>query len=113
MKVIDVYKQYFSADCIFNSLERKGAMVCLTTTSDSGNIKYEVSVCFFPHRDETDFAISYDAYNSKEIFNSKGRRSKKREQQFLSQVQTVADEIAKEMNGVIYWEKPLREAQYG
>lgn len=113
MKVIDVYKQYFSADCTFNNVQRKGAVVCLTATSEEGNIKYEASVSFFPHNDDEDFAISYDAYCSKELFSAKGRRSKKRDEQFLAQLQAAADEAAKDLNGVIYWDKPLSEAQYG
>lgn len=62
MAVIDVYKQYFNAECIYNDVERKAAVVTLTATSETGNIKYEVGISFFPHRDAEDFAISYDAY---------------------------------------------------
>ncbi|MBP3353009.1 MAG: hypothetical protein J6L65_11460 [Lachnospiraceae bacterium] len=113
MKVIDVYKQYLSGECVYNEVERKGVVVTLTATSDSGNIMYEVGISFFPHRDEKDFGISYDAYASKEIFNEKGRRSKKRDALMLEQVKEVADALAEEMNGVIYWDKPLREAVYG
>ena len=113
MKVIDVYKQYFSGECVYHEVERKGVVVTLTATSESGNIMYEVSISFFPHRDEEDFAISYDAYASKVIFNEKGRRSKKRDAQMLEQVQETASALAEEMSGVIYWDKPLREAVYG
>lgn len=113
MKVIDVYKQYLRGECMYNEVERKGVVVTLTATSDSGNIMYEVGISFFPHRDEEDFGISYDAYASKEIFNEKGRRSKKRDALMLEQVKEVADVLAEEMNGVIYWDKPLREAIYG
>ncbi len=113
MKVIDVYKQYFNAECVYNEVERKGVVVTLTATSDSGNIMYEVGISFFPHRDEEDFAISYDAYASKEIYNAKGRRSKKRDAEMLEQVKVVADALADEMDGKIYWDKPLRDAIYG
>ena len=113
MKNIDVYKQYFSAECTFNGVERCGAAVWLTAESDSGNIRYEVGVIFFPHRDAEDFAISYDACVLKELLNTKGRRSKKRDEQYLAQVQMVADELAGSLNGTIYWDTPLREAQYG
>ena len=41
MKVIDVYKQYLSGECVYNEVERKGVVVTLTATSDSGNIMYE------------------------------------------------------------------------
>ena len=113
MKVIDVYKQYFNGECVYNEVERKAVVVTLTATSDCGNIMYEVGISFFPHRDAEDFAISYDAYASKEIFNDKGRRSKKRDARMMEQVKEVADALAEEMNGVIYWDKPLREAVYG
>ena len=113
MKVIDVYQQYFDGECVYNEVERKAVTVTLTATSDSGNLMYEVGISFFPHRDEEDFAISYDAYASKVIFNEKGRRSKKRDAQMLEQVKDVADALAEEMKGVIYWDKPLRDAVYG
>ncbi len=113
MKVIDVYKQYFNGECVYNEVERKGVAVTLTATSDSGNIMYEVGISFFPHRDEEDFAISYDAYASKEIFYEKGRRFKKRDAQMLEQVREVASALAEEMSGVIYWDEPLRDAVYG
>ena len=113
MKVTDVYQQYFNGECVYNEVERKAVTVTLTATSDSGNLMYEVGISFFPHRDEEDFAISYDAYASKVIFNEKGRRSKKRDAQMLEQVKDVASALAEEMNGIIYWDKPLRDAVYG
>ena len=113
MKNIDVYKQYFSAECTFNGAERRGAVVWLNAESDSGMIKYTVGVSFFPHKNAEDFAISYDACGEKELLYTKGRRSKKRDEQYLAQVQTAADEIAASMQGVIHWDKPLNEAQYG
>ena len=113
MKTIDVYKQYFSAACTFNDVERRAAAVWLTAESDSGNIRYEVGVTFFPHRDEEDYAVSYDACAQKELLNTKGRRSKKRDAQYLEQVQASADELAASLGGAIHWDKPLREAQYG
>ena len=113
MKNIDVYKQYFSAECTFNGVERCGAAVWLTAESDSGIIRYEVGVTFFPHRDDEDFAISYDACVLKELIRTQGRRSKKRDEQYLAQVRTVADELAGSLNGTIHWDTPLREAQYG
>lgn len=113
MKVIDVYKQYFTAECVYNGVERKGVVVTLTATSDCGEIKYEVGLSFFPHIDETDFAISYDAYGCKEIYHAKGRRSKKREAEYLLKVQEYAEELAASIGGKVFWEKPLREAVYG
>ena len=111
MKVIDVYKQYFAADRMFNTVQRNGAVVTLTSTSDSGMIKYEVCLSFFPHRDAEDFVISYDAYAAKEIYYAKGRRSKKKEAVFMGQLREYADTIAAELGGIIFWEKPLIDAK--
>lgn len=113
MKNIDVYRQYFSAECTFNGVKRRGAVVWLNAESDSGMIKYTVGASFFPYTNAEDFAISYDACGEKELLYTKGRRSKKRDEQYLAQVQTAADEIAESMQGVIHWDKPLNEAQYG
>ncbi len=110
MAVIDVYSQYFKADCVYNEVERRGVRVTLTATSECGMIQYEVAVSFFLHRDEEDFAVSYDAYASKEIYNAKGRRSKKREKVYLQEIQKHADELAAQMAGKIFWDKPLNEA---
>ncbi len=112
MAVIDVYRQYFEAECVYNEVERKGVLVTLTAASECGMIKYEVGISFFPHRDSEDFGITYDAYISKEIYSAKGRRSKKREKVFLQEVRGYADELAVQMKGNIYWEKPLGEACY-
>lgn len=113
MKTIDIYKQYFEAECTFNKIERRGAVVWLTAESDSGMIRYEVGVTFFPHIDAEDFSISYDACVLKELLHTKGRRSKKRDEQCFAQVRAAASEIASSLNGTIHWDKALREAQYG
>jgi len=112
MKVIDVYKQYFNSDCIYNEVKRRGVVVTLTATSDSGTIQYEAGISFFPYRDAEDFAISYDAYASKVIYSAKGRRSKKREAQYLDEFKKYADDLAKELGGKIFWDKPIRDAVY-
>ena len=96
-----------------NEVQRNGVLVTLTATSESGMIKYEVAITFFPHVNEEDYAISYDAYLRKELYYDKGRRSKKKEQVFLEEVRNHANELANQLNGVIYWEEPLREAIYG
>lgn len=113
MKNVDVYKQYFAAECTFNGVERRGAAVWLTAESDSGIIRYEVGVTFFPHRDDEDFAISYDACVLKELIRTKGRRSKKRDEIYMAQINTTANELAASLGGTIHWDSPLREAQYG
>ena len=107
MTNVDIYKQYFSAECTFNGVERHGVVVWLNAESDSGIIRYEVGVSFFPHRASEDFAISYDACVLKELIRTQGRRSKKRDEQCLAQVQTVADELAVSLNGTIHWDKSL------
>lgn len=113
MATINVYLQYFAAECTFNGVERHAASVMLIATSEEGQIKYEVAVSFFPHVSEDDFAISYDAYFSKVLFEASGRRSKKREQQFMEMLQTEADSLADEANGKIFWNQPLIEARRG
>ncbi|MBQ4354323.1 MAG: hypothetical protein IJC71_05455 [Clostridia bacterium] len=113
MKVIDVYRQYFAAQCVYNGVERKGALVTLTATSDSGMITYEAGVTFFPHRDEQDFGISYDAYTSRVLYSAKGRRSKKRDAAMLSVIRETVDACAADVGGTIDWDHPLREAEFG
>lgn len=113
MKVIDVYEQYFKADCMFNTVQRNGAAVKLTATSDAGRITYEVSVSFFPHTDPEDFGISYDAFESTVIYDAKGRRAKKREKEFLEQLRDRANECAEKLGGTIDWDSPLIEARMG
>ena len=113
MATINVYLQYFAAECTFNGVERHAASVMLIATSEEGQIKYEVAVSFFPHVSEDDFVISYDAYFSKVLFEASGRRSKKREQQFMEMLQTEADSLADEANGKIFWNQPLIEARRG
>ena len=113
MATVNVFEQYFSADAEFNGVPRHGAKVMLIATSEEGNIRYEAAVTFFPHRDEEDFAVSYDAYFSKVLYEAKGRRSKKREEALMQKFQQHIDELAQEANGTIYWEKPLCEARRG
>ena len=110
---VDVYSQYFAAKCVYNGRGRKGVVVNLTSSSEAGTIRYRVNISFFPHENPEDFAISYDAYAEKEIYNAKGRRSKKREAVMLEELRTHADELAKSLGGTIDWEKPLREARRG
>ena len=103
----NVYERYFEAECVYNEVERKAADVLLIVTSEGGNVSYEYAVNFFPHRDEEDFAISYDAYASREIYSAKGRRSKKREEEFLKTLEEEADALAESLGGKIFWDKPL------
>lgn len=114
MKTIDVYLQYFKANCVFSGVQRNGAAVRLTAESDAGMITYLVSVSFFPHESEDDFRISYDAEASKTIYHAKGRRSKKREQaDFMPELREHANELAALLDGTIDWDSPLIEARLG
>lgn len=113
MKVVNVYEQYFSAELVFNEVERKAALVMLIATSDNGTIKYEAGVTFFPHRDEEDFAVSYDAWFVRELYAGPGRRSKKREQKLMETFREEIDSLAEQAGGKVFWDQPLREARMG
>ena len=113
MATINVYEQYFAAEMDFNGVSRHAALVMLIADSDAGQIRYEAAVTFFPHNDEEDYAISYDAYFSKVLYEAKGRRSKKREQALLEQFREAIDVLAHEVGGEVYWDCPLREARRG
>ena len=111
--VINVYERYYKAKAEFSGVERKGALVMLTSDSEAGNITYKAAVTFFPHRDDEDFAVSYDAYFEKELDSGKGRRSKKKEEGYLGHFQETIDEIAGEHDAAVLWEEPLREERRG
>ena len=111
--VINVYEQYFEAELTFEGVERRAALVMLVSDSEAGQIKYEAAATFFPHRDEEDYAVSYDAYFSKVLSEGKGRRSKKREAEYMEGFRAVIDELAAEHGGKVFWDKPLREARLG
>ena len=113
MATINVYEQYFEAEGNFGEVERKAASVLLISDSDAGHIKYELAVNFFPHRSEDDFAISYDAYFSKLLYEADGRRSRKREAGLMEGIRKEADELAAANGGRIFWERPLIEARLG
>ena len=104
---VNVYKRYFHARGSFNGVERRGAAVFLISDSEGGRIKYEAAVAFFPHGDEEDFRISYDAYFSKVLYEGAGRRSKKREEAFLSDLQQTVDEMIKGTGAEIFWDKAM------
>lgn len=111
--VVNVYEQYFSAELAWNGVPRRGALVMLIADSEAGMIRYEAAVSFFPHTDEEDFAVSYDAYFSKELYSAKGRRSKKREEAFLSALREEIDALAQAQGGKVDWDCPLREERRG
>ena len=113
MAVINVFQQYFEAACICNGVARRAAAVLLVCDSEAGNIRYEVAVNFFPHTSDDDFAVSYDAYFSRVVYEGAGRRSRKREETLLATLRVEAFRLADKAGGVIFWEKPLIEARRG
>jgi len=113
MKVIDVYEQYFSAEGEYSGIERKGVKVELIATSEEGNIRYEARAVYFPHRDEEDYGITYDAVVTEVLYDAKGRRSKKKEEGYLKEFREVIDRISVPLNCRVLWEKPLREERRG
>ena len=111
--VINVYSQYFGASGTFSGVERRGAMVLLISDSEAGQISYKAAVSFFPHRDEEDFAVSYDAYFEKEVYRAAGRRSRKREATLMESLQAEVDALAAANGATVDWSRPLREARMG
>ena len=110
---IDVYQQYFGAEGRFSGVRRRGAAVMLTASSGGGEIRYTLTVSFFPHADAEDFGISYDAAFSEILYEGKGRRSGKREQSLLKSLREHADALAAAQHAEIFWEQPLIEARFG
>lgn len=113
MAVINVYEQYFQAECTVNEVPRHAALVMLISTSEQGMITYEAAVSFFPHNDEEDYAVSYDAYFSEVLYSAPGRRSKKREAALMEELRPIINDLAAEAGGTVFWEQPLREARQG
>ena len=113
MATVNVYEQYFAAESAFGGVARRGALVMLIADSGEGRVRYEAAVSFFPHADEEDFAVSWDAYFSRTVFEAPGRRSKKREAMLLETLQEDIDALCKQANATVYWDKPLKEARWG
>lgn len=110
---VNVYERYFAADGEFSGVRRRGALVALIADSEGGNVRYEAAVTFFPHEDEEDFAVSYDAYFSRVLYEARGRRSKKREAALLRELRGAVDALCAEAGGAVLWDEPLREARRG
>ncbi len=111
--VINVYERFYRAEAVFSDVPRRAALVMLISDSEAGNISYKAAVTFFPHRDEEDYAVSYDAYFEEELFSGRGRRSKKREAAYLEKLQEAIDRTAAEHGAKVFWDEPLREEKRG
>ena len=111
--VINVYERYYKANGAFSGVQRNGALVMLISDSEAGCISYKAAVTFFPHRDDEDFAVSYDAYFEKELYSGQGRRSKNREAEYIEQLRGTIDEIAGEHSASVIWDEPLGEERRG
>ena len=107
--VIDVYERFYKANATFSGVKRNGALVKLTSDSEAGNITYTANVTFFPHVDDEDYAVSYDAYFESVLYTGSGRRSKKKEAAFLEELQTTIDALAAENGAAVLWDEPLTE----
>ena len=105
--VINVYERYFKAEAVFSGVPRRGALVMLISDSEAGFITNKAAVTFFPHIDEEDFAVSYDAYFEQELYSGKGRRSKKKEAVFLEQLPEAVGQLAAEHGASVLWDEPL------
>ncbi|MBO4531282.1 MAG: hypothetical protein J5767_11670 [Paludibacteraceae bacterium] len=113
MATINVYERYYEADLVANGVQRNGALVMLVSDSECGNIRYEAAVTFFPHKSEDDFAVSYDAYYSEILFEAKGRRSKKREESLLAELEQHINALAEKAGGQVLWDRPIGEERRG
>ena len=95
MADINVYQQFFAAEGTFSGVARHAASILLISISEAGHIRYEAAVTFFPHNDPEDYAISYDAYFSKE--------------QLLGTLREEVDALAAEAGAKVFWDQPLTE----
>ena len=111
--VINVYERYYKAKAVFSGVERRGALVMMVSDSEAGSITYKAAVSFFPHRDDEDYAVSYDAYFEKELYSGKGRRSKKKEEGYLEHLKEMIDEISGEQGAEVIWDEPLTDERRG
>ncbi len=111
--LVNVYQRYFEANLEFKGSKRRGASVMLISESEAGNIKYTAAVTFIPYENAQDFRVTHDAWFSKTLYESAGRRSKKREQVFIEKLPEIIDELAEAVGGTILWDKPLTEPRLG
>ena len=111
MSTVNIYEQYFAANASFNGVQRNAVSVMIIADSEEGMIRYRVAVSFFPYETPDDFRITYDAYFERMIYESKGRRSKKREAEYINSIQNIANELAAEHQAIIRWDTPIIKAR--
>ncbi len=109
---INVYSQYFRADCTYNGTPRKAALVHLKSNSEAGQICYSVNVNFFPYSEEGDYVETFDAFASETLYEGKGRRSKKKEALYMESFREHIDKLAQQMGGRVFWDQPLQDARW-
>lgn len=110
---VNVWERYYAAKAEKNGVPRRGALVMLIAESEAGRIRYEAAVSFFPHKEEDDFAVSYDAYLSSVLYEGAGRRSKKREGALLAGLPAEIDRLSAGIGAQVFWDRPLREERRG
>ena len=110
---VDVYKRFFAAECVYSGVLRRAAQVTLTSDSEDGHIRYDAAVTFFPHTDDEDYAVSYDAEAHETVFEADGRRSKKREEKLIEGLRPVIDRLAGGLGGSVFWDDPLTDERRG
>lgn len=109
----NVYEQYFAAAHPGNGRPRHAVRAALTVSGGGGRVRYEASLSFFPHGDAEDFAVSWDVYAARLLYEAPGRRSKKREAALLADLRPVLEELAAESGGEVFWDRPLIPARFG
>ena len=113
MATINVWERYYRAEHIAGGVPRRGALVMLIADSENGRIRYEAAASFFPHRDEEDYAVSYDDYHSVVLYEAPGRRSKKRESALLEKLRPALEQALAGQDAAVFWDEPLRDARTG
>ena len=109
---VKLFSQYFCSEGCLNGTERRGVELNLISDSEAGMITYSAQAVFFPHTDDEDWAVTYDAEKTDIIYSGKGRRNKKKEAAYLEKRIEIFNKIAQDLNMKILWEKPLTEPRF-
>lgn len=107
MDALNIYQEYVPAECVLNDIPRRAVKVMLIAESGGGQICYKAAINFFCHEDAEDFRIQCDGYFEQVLYQAKGRRSKKREAEYLANIRSYADALASAQNGRILWGQTL------